>query len=379
VVEVALRGVTKRWGSFTAVSDLTLDVANREFLVLLGPSGCGKSTTLRMIAGLEPVSAGDIYINGEWVNDQPARDRDIAMVFQNYGLYPHFTVAENIAYPLRVRKIAGPDLDRRVAAAAEKVHLSDVLDRRPKALSGGQRQRVALARALVRTPNLFLMDEPLSNLDATLRVLMRTELKRLHHDLNTTIIYVTHDQIEAMTLATRVAVINAGVLVQAGTPEQIYGDPDTAFVAKFIGSPPMNLLQGKLRSGALEINGAHVRGIPQITEGPVVVAIRADRVTLTSPSEADLVGPVFAVEYTGSGLQVTVSIGQSYVTAVGDLAHRPSFDEIVGLQLDRSALLFFDAETSQRIRTHCQPSATSGPGKQGTPSRAPADGQATMW
>jgi multiple sugar transport system ATP-binding protein len=350
LVEVALRGVIKRWGSFTAVSELDLDVMDREFLVLLGPSGCGKTTTMRMVAGLEPVTAGDILIGGQRVNDRPARDRDIAMVFQNYGLYPHFTVAENIAYPLRLRKVARAELEGRVAAAAAKVHLSELLERRPKALSSGQRQRVALARAIVRTPNLFLMDEPLSNLDAILRVSMRAELKRLHYELNTTTIYVTHDQIEAMTLASRVAVMNGGRLVQLGTPEQIYGDPDTLFVATFIGSPPMNLLRGPLRSGVMESEGGPLEGFAGVPDGVVILGIRPDRVTIASPHDGDLSGPVFAVEYTGTGLQVTISVGGTYITALGDMARRPVFDEMVGLKLDRSAIFLFDAATCKRIR-----------------------------
>ena len=211
--------------------DLSLTARDREFLVLLGPSGCGKTTTMRMVAGLEPVTSGDILIGGERVNDRPARDRDIAMVFQNYGLYPHFTVRENIGYPLRLREVPEPERTRQIEAAAAKVRLGESLDRRPKSLSGGQRQRVALARAIVRTPNLFLMDEPLSNLDAILRVSMRAELKHLHHELQTTTIYVTHDQIEAMTLAHRVAVMNHAEIVQLGTPEDIYDDPETLFVA----------------------------------------------------------------------------------------------------------------------------------------------------
>ncbi|MEM6463660.1 MAG: ABC transporter ATP-binding protein, partial [Pseudomonadota bacterium] len=210
MAEIELRGVEKRWGQLTAVRDLNLKIKDREFLVLLGPSGCGKTTTMRMIAGLEPVTSGEIFIDNVRVNDRPARDRDIAMVFQNYGLYPHLSVRENIGYPLRLRKIKDPERSRLIDQAAEKVHLSDYLDRRPKALSGGQRQRVALARAIVRTPNLFLMDEPLSNLDAILRVSMRAELKHLHEELKTTTVYVTHDQIEAMTMATRVVVMKDG-------------------------------------------------------------------------------------------------------------------------------------------------------------------------
>ncbi len=350
MAEVALRGVEKRWGSFAAVRNLNLDVADRDFLVLLGPSGCGKTTTMRMIAGLETVTAGDILIDGQRVNDRPARDRDIAMVFQNYGLYPHLTVAGNIAYPLRLRRVPEPDRSRRVEAAAAKVHLDGLLERRPKQLSGGQRQRVALARAIVRSPNLFLMDEPLSNLDATLRVSMRAELKHLHHELQATVIYVTHDQIEAMTLATRVAVMNKGELVQLDSPETIYGDPATLFVAGFIGSPPINQIRGRISEGILHAGPSRLPGFPQTIAGEVVAAIRPDLVSLTGPSDGILSGRVFSVEYTGSAVQVTVATAGGLVTAMSGLAHRPRFDEEVGLRFPVERCFLFDASTENRLR-----------------------------
>jgi multiple sugar transport system ATP-binding protein len=350
VAEVALRGVEKRWGSLAAVRNLDLDVADRDFLVLLGPSGCGKTTTMRMIAGLETVTAGDILIDGQRVNDRPARDRDIAMVFQNYGLYPHLTVAGNIAYPLRLRRVPEPQRSRLVEAAAAKVHLDGLLERRPKQLSGGQRQRVALARAIVRSPNLFLMDEPLSNLDATLRVSMRAELKHLHHELQATVIYVTHDQIEAMTLATRVAVMNRGELVQLGSPETIYGDPATLFVAGFIGSPPINQIRGRLVDGVLQAGASRIPGFPLGIGGEVVAAIRPDLVTLAVPVEGILSGRVFSVEYTGSAVQVTVATAGGLVTAMSGLAHRPSFDEEVGLRFPVENCFLFDASTEIRLR-----------------------------
>jgi multiple sugar transport system ATP-binding protein len=332
------------------VQSLDLDVADKEFLVLLGPSGCGKTTTMRMIAGLETATSGDIFIGGQRVNDIPARDRDIAMVFQNYGLYPHLTVAENIAYPLRLRGIREPMRTERVQAAAAKVHLESVLERRPKALSGGQRQRVALARAIVRTPRLFLMDEPLSNLDAILRVSMRSELKHLHHELKTTTIYVTHDQIEAMTLATRVAVMNKGAIEQLGPPERIYEDPGTLFVARFIGSPPMNFLKGTLQDRVFRNETVAIDGFWRTAPTPVVLGVRPSNVRLGSPDSSDIKGRVFAVEYTGSDLQVTVAVGDSLVTAITSLAIRPTTDEIVGLTIDRAQAFLFDAATEQRIR-----------------------------
>ncbi|MCP4385346.1 MAG: ABC transporter ATP-binding protein [Hyphomicrobiales bacterium] len=349
MVEVVLQNVEKRWGSVTAVHDLNLTVNDREFLVLLGPSGCGKTTTMRMVAGLEPVTGGEIRIDGERVNDRPARDRDIAMVFQNYGLYPHFTVGENIGYPLRLRKVPEPERGQRIKAAAAKVHLDDYLDRRPKALSGGQRQRVALARAIVRTPNLFLMDEPLSNLDAILRVNMRAELKHLHHELETTTVYVTHDQIEAMTLATRVAVMDQGKIVQLGSPEEIYSNPQTLFVGTFIGSPPMNLLHGRLDNGVFTNSSVRLEGWPISASGDVVLGFRADAVSLAEPQAGNLSGKVFAVEYTGSGLLVVVSVGNAMVTAFGDLTKRPTFDDLVDLRLDPSAVFVFDPATGDRI------------------------------
>jgi multiple sugar transport system ATP-binding protein len=258
---VSFRGVSKRWGAFVGVRDLDLKVEDQEFLVLLGPSGCGKTTTMRMVAGLEEPSDGEIWIGDDLVNDMSPRERDVAMVFQNYGLYPHMTVRNNIGYPLKVRGIPKDEAKRLVDVAAAKVELGAFLDRKPGQLSGGQRQRVALARSLVRTPRVFLMDEPLSNLDAKLRVTMRAELKHLHHELRITTIYVTHDQMEAMTLATRIAVMNKGVIQQLAAPEVVYNDPANLFVAGFIGSPSMNLLHGSLVDGAFRSGSFGVPGL----------------------------------------------------------------------------------------------------------------------
>jgi len=349
LAEIQLRNIEKRWGQFTAVRDLSLTVENREFIVLLGPSGCGKTTTMRMIAGLEPVTSGDIFIDGTRVNDMPARDRDIAMVFQNYGLYPHMTVREHIAYPLRLRKVPEPELGNRISAAADKVHLQDFLDRRPRALSGGQRQRVALARAIVRTPNLFLMDEPLSNLDAILRVSMRAELKHLHRELGTTTVYVTHDQIEAMTMATRVVVMNNGAVEQIGAPEDIYGDPENLFVATFIGSPPINQIRGRLAGGVFQASQASLGGFAKDISGDAVLGVRPDNVSIAD-RDADLKGTVFAVEYTGSDLLIVVEVGSERVTLVGDMSKRPRIDQAIGLKIDRRRAFFFDAKTHARMR-----------------------------
>src|SRR5438552_17023158 len=243
--------VTKKFGDVLAVNDLSLQVKDEEFLVLVGPSGCGKTTALRMIAGLEEQSSGDIFIGERLVNDVAPKDRDIAMAFQNYALYPHMSVYDNIAFGLKMRKVSRVERDRSVAEIARVLGLGELLDRKPRQLSGGQRQRVAMGRAIVRNPAVFLMDEPLSNLDARLRVQMRTEIKRVHQKVRTTTVYVTHDQVEAMTLADRVVVMNAGTIEQIGTPHDLYHRPRTRFVAGFIGSPAMNFIPCRL-----EHNGA---------------------------------------------------------------------------------------------------------------------------
>jgi len=246
MADVVLKKVRKKFGKSVAVSDIDLDVVHQEFLVLVGPSGCGKSTTLRMIAGLEDADSGEIYIGSRLVNDMAPKDRDIAMVFQNYALYPYATVYENMAFGLRVRRYPKDKVRRRVEAAADILGVRELFDRRPKQLSGGQRQRVAIGRAIVRDPKVFLFDEPLSNLDAKLRVQMRTEIKRIHQKVGTTIIYVTHDQVEAMTLAKRIVVMNAGKIEQIGSPQDMYERPQSQFVAGFIGSPSMNFIACRL-------------------------------------------------------------------------------------------------------------------------------------
>jgi multiple sugar transport system ATP-binding protein len=246
MAQVALRKIVKMFEKTPAVQGIDLDIADREFIVLVGPSGCGKSTTLRMVAGLEEASSGEIFIGDQLVNDVPPKDRDIAMVFQNYALYPHMTVFENMSFGLRLRKFPKAEIKERVEAAAQILDITPLLDRQPKQLSGGQRQRVAMGRAIVRNPKVFLFDEPLSNLDAKLRVQMRTEIKKVHQKVTTTTIYVTHDQVEAMTLADRVVVMNAGRIEQIGTPYEVYHQPGTRFVAGFIGSPAMNFLPCQL-------------------------------------------------------------------------------------------------------------------------------------
>src|ERR1019366_7571123 len=251
MAKVELEKVSKIYpGGVTAVNAIDLDIRDQEFVVLVGPSGCGKSTTLRMIAGLEEISDGEIRIGGRVVNDVPPKDRDIAMVFQNYALYPHMTVAENMSFGLKLRKFPKAEIRQRVDNAARILDITELLARRPKQLSGGQRQRVAMGRAIVRNPKVFLFDEPLSNLDAKLRVQMRTGIKKVHQTVNTTTVYVTHDQVEAMTLADRVVVMNAGIIEQVGTPQELYHNPATRFVAGFIGSPAMNFMPCRIVDGA---------------------------------------------------------------------------------------------------------------------------------
>ena len=255
MAQVALRNIVKTFDKTPAVQGIDLDIADREFIVLVGPSGCGKSTTLRMIAGLEEATSGEIYIGDQLVNDVPPKDRDIAMVFQNYALYPHMTVYENMSFGLRLKKFPKPEIKERVEAAARILDITDLLARRPKQLSGGQRQRVAMGRAIVRNPKVFLFDEPLSNLDAKLRVQMRTEIKKVHQKVTTTTVYVTHDQVEAMTLADRVVVMNGGLIEQIGSPNDVYHHPKTRFVAGFIGSPAMNFIPCRLveKNGGLAV------------------------------------------------------------------------------------------------------------------------------
>ena len=278
MAEIQLRNINKRWGNFVGVENFDLTIADREFLVLLGPSGCGKTTTMRMIAGLEDITEGDIVIDGKVVNDLDPKDRDVAMVFQSYGLYPHLNVYENIRFPLKVRKVDAATHDERVRKASAMVELDEFLHRKPAELSGGQRQRVALARAIVRKPSVFLMDEPLSNLDAKLRVSTRAQIKNLSHELQVTTVYVTHDQIEAMTLADRVVVMKQGKVQQVGTPTDIYDNPANTFVASFIGSPAMNLMDGVLQDGTFKADNAEISGL----NGPDAVSYTH----LTLPTKA---------------------------------------------------------------------------------------------
>ena len=346
---VNLKNITKRWGDVVGVDNQSLDIRDKEFLVLLGPSGCGKTTTMRMVAGLEEPSSGEIWIGERLVNDDLPKDRDVAMVFQNYGLYPHMTVRENIAYPLKVRNVPKGEWDRRIALASSRVQLDELLDRKPRQLSGGQRQRVALARAIVREPKVFLMDEPLSNLDAKLRVSTRAELKHLQHELATTTIYVTHDQIEAMTLADRVAVMNFGVIQQLAPPEEIYDKPANLFVAGFIGSPAMNLVKGETNNGAFHAEGMSVPGIGGGSRSSVTLGIRPEDLTVVEAGEGDFEAPVYATELTGEAVLVTVTAGGQHISARGSRHMRKAIGETVGIKAVTSHTHLFDQQTEQRI------------------------------
>jgi multiple sugar transport system ATP-binding protein len=296
MAQVTLRNVVKKYDEVAAVRGVDLDIADKEFIVLVGPSGCGKSTTLRMIAGLEEISGGDIAIGGDIVNDVPPKDRDIAMVFQNYALYPHMNVYENMSFGLKLKRTPRAEIDRRVKQAAQILDITELLDRKPKQLSGGQRQRVAMGRAIVRDPKVFLFDEPLSNLDAKLRVQMRTEIKKVHQKVRTTTVYVTHDQVEAMTLADRVVVMNAGLIEQVGSPNDLYHAPTTKFVAGFIGSPAMNFVSCQLEqaAGALRIRLNDKLSLPvpesrtaryssHASRPNLVLGLRPEHITETRP------------------------------------------------------------------------------------------------
>ena len=347
MAQVELRSISKRWGGFVAVHDLDLTIADREFLVLLGPSGCGKTTTMRMIAGLEDATEGDILIDGKRVNDLDPKDRDVAMVFQSYALYPNMNVFENIRFPLKVRGIDPATHHDKVMKAAAMVELTDFLHRRPAELSGGQRQRVALARAIVRKPNVFLMDEPLSNLDAKLRVSTRAQIKNLSHELQVTTVYVTHDQIEAMTLADRVVVMNKGIVQQVGSPTEIYDRPANTFVAGFIGSPAMNLIEGTLSGGTFEAPHVRVSGL-QGPDGPVTLGFRAEDAQV-APEGGQIRAPIYSLELLGDATMVTVRVGAALVSVKAPKDFRAAIGQPFGATIPASAFHLFDARSGARL------------------------------
>ncbi|MEW6512000.1 MAG: sn-glycerol-3-phosphate ABC transporter ATP-binding protein UgpC [Bacteroidota bacterium] len=364
MAEVKLDNVSKVYdGKVTAVRDVSVTINDKEFVVLVGPSGCGKSTVLRMIAGLEEITTGSVSIDGKVVNDVAPKDRDIAMVFQNYALYPHMTVYENLAFGLKLRKYPKPEIQTRVQHAASILGIAGYLDRKPKALSGGQRQRVALGRAIVRQPKVFLFDEPLSNLDANLRVQMRTEISRLHHQLQTTMIYVTHDQIEAMSMGDRIVVLRDGIVQQVDTPLTIYHKPKNKFVAGFIGSPTMNFM-----NGAIQTNGTRVfrqegtqfsvslpeGAAAQTRDGRIILGIRPEHIYAAPPAGITSLAPFTAqidvVEPVGNEIFIYFSTGAgSHFVARVATDRAPAVGQSCDLLVDTSKLHFFDTETEQSL------------------------------
>lgn len=348
MAQIQLSNVSKRWGKFIGVDNFNLIIPDEEFLVLLGPSGCGKTTMMRMIAGLEEATEGDIIIDGKVVNDLEPKDRDIAMVFQSYGLYPNMNVYENIRFPLKVRKIDPITHDKRVRRAADMVELGEFLNRKPAELSGGQRQRVALARAIVREPNVFLMDEPLSNLDAKLRVSTRAQIKNLSHELKVTTIYVTHDQIEAMTLADRVVVMKQGVVQQVGTPTEIYDNPANTFVAGFIGSPAMNLLNGTMKDGCFTGDNVEIAGF-SLADGPIILGFRAEDADI-APIGAAINAPVYTMELLGDATMIAVKAGGALISVKADKEYRVEIGDQVSISLTHEICHLFDPSTGARIK-----------------------------
>jgi len=355
MAQVDIRNVRKSYGPLEVIHGVGITVRDGEFVVIVGPSGCGKSTLLRMVAGLEAITGGEIAIGERVVNDLEPKDRDIAMVFQNYALYPHMSVFENMAYGLKIRKFKRDDIDARVKRAADILELGKLLDRKPRQLSGGQRQRVAMGRAIVREPAVFLFDEPLSNLDAKLRVQMRLEIQKLHRRLKTTSLYVTHDQVEAMTLAERMIVMNAGRAEQIGTPMQVYEDPQTQFVAGFIGSPSMNFVPGRVEGNGtivLEHGGSSRTNAAAGAESgrSVVVGIRPEHLERTTPEMAVITGQVEMVEMLGADMLIHIAHGP--VTVLARLPHGPQPD--VGSKMHFAAqpsrVFLFDPVSGERLR-----------------------------
>ena len=348
-MSIRFQNVSKTFGDTLVVDDLSLEIDDGEFVVLLGPSGCGKTTTLRMLAGLETVTSGDIYIQDERINDVQTQHRDLAMVFQSYALYPHMTIAENIAYPLRVRKLDKDERTKRVNQVARMLEIEPLLSRKPRQLSGGERQRVALARAIVREPRAYLMDEPLSNLDARLRVQMRGELKRLQHQLGTTTIYVTHDQAEAMTLATRVAVMSRGRLQQFDTPLTIYNRPANRFVAEFVGSPSMNFIEGKIENNIF-VNGSIRLPVTKPNRDQITIGIRAEHIRVfTEPRDGAMPANVYVTELMGNETFVFLSVGNNRLIARAPADFRAELESLVWLQIESEKAHFFDPQTGLSI------------------------------
>lgn len=365
MASLSLKKIYKKYDNgFCAVTDFNLEVADKEFVVFVGPSGCGKSTTLRMIAGLEDITEGEFYIGDKLVNDVEPKDRDIAMVFQSYALYPHMTVFDNMAFALKLRKVPKEEIKAKVEEAAKILGLGELLDRKPKALSGGQRQRVALGRAIVRSPKVFLMDEPLSNLDAKLRSNMRAEIIKIHNTLGATTIYVTHDQTEAMTMADRIVVMKQGIVQQVGSPKDIYDHPENLFVAGFIGAPTMNFLRGKIvehnfqtkDGGTIEIPEGHYARLKELGyEGKeVVLGIRPENISndplvLETYSHAKITSKVIVAELLGSEYIVHTDLNGENVKAIVHSRQNIKMGDEITFALDMNRAHYFDAETELSI------------------------------
>lgn len=365
MAELKLININKVYDqNVTAVDNFNLYVKDKEFIVFVGPSGCGKSTTLRMIAGLEEITTGEFHIDGQLVNDVQPKDRNIAMVFQNYALYPHMNVYDNMAFGLKLRKMSKDEIEERVKKAAKILGLEEYLDRKPKALSGGQRQRVALGRAIVREAKVFLMDEPLSNLDAKLRVQMRAEITKLHQQLQTTTIYVTHDQTEAMTMATRLVVLKDGKIQQVGTPKEVYEYPENMFVGGFIGSPAMNFFTGTLQDGSFKIGSSTLK-IPEqkfkflrelgYNQKEIIIGIRPEdihdeKIFLDSNPESNFIATVEVAELLGAETYLNSSLeGQKFIARVGSKFNISSQQKVT-LALNMEKIHFFDPESEIRIK-----------------------------
>jgi sn-glycerol 3-phosphate transport system ATP-binding protein len=358
MADVSIRNVTKRFGKAEVIHDISCDIRDGEFIVILGPSGCGKSTLLRLVAGLEEISSGAIALDGRVVNELEPAARDIAMVFQNYALYPHMTVYKNMAYGLKMRHMPRDEIDQRVRNAAQILELSDLLDRKPRQLSGGQRQRVAMGRCIVREPKVFLFDEPLSNLDAKLRVQMRLEIRKLHEDLKITSIYVTHDQVEAMTLGDRLLVMDSGYAAQIGSPLEVYERPATIFVAGFIGSPAMNFMEVTVhedgqtlklpRNLQIPLNGA---GVPGWAGKRAILGIRPEHLEFTATGSGTLMLTVDQVELLGADTLVHGHLGDEKIAVTARLpdVHRFEKHATIPLVISHTKLHLFDPETKQRI------------------------------
>ncbi len=351
MAQVEFKNVTKIYDKKKIIDDVSLTVKDKEFLVLVGSSGCGKSTLLRMIAGLEDITAGEIYIDGKCVNNIHPKERDIAFVFQNYALYPHMSVYENMAFPLKMRKMSKKDIDVKVKEAAEILNLTDLLQRKPKQLSGGQRQRVALGRAIVRNPKVFLMDEPLSNLDAKLRVQMRAEIKKLHQKLQTTFIYVTHDQTEALTMGDRIAVIDKGVIQQIGTPSEVFNNPVNRFVGGFLGSPSMNFIESPIENGNIKINNTQLSLNAEQKEklkdkNKVIVGIRPEQFK-NDNANFEFKAQIDISEMLGSEQIVYFNANGSNCSAV--LSADTVLNKEQTFKFNSNNILFFDAENGMKI------------------------------